>query len=62
MRRTPRSPEPAGIALAGPDRLLLADSNNRGIQAYDLAGRTVRIWPTELDQGAKCLRLIQIRD
>jgi thiol-disulfide isomerase/thioredoxin len=35
--------EPAGIALAG-DRLLLADSNNHRILAYDLAGRTVRTW------------------
>jgi hypothetical protein len=36
--------EPAGIALAGPGRLLLVDTNNHRILAYDLVARTYRSW------------------
>jgi len=37
--------EPAGIAVAGPDRLLLADTNNHRILDLNLKAGTYRSWP-----------------
>ncbi|HYD99637.1 MAG TPA: hypothetical protein VEH84_09650 [Alphaproteobacteria bacterium] len=36
--------EPAGIAAAGPGRLLLSDTNNHRIVEIDMAARTTRQW------------------
>lgn len=36
--------EPAGIALAGPNRLLLVDTNNHRVLEYDLARRAYHTW------------------
>lgn len=36
--------EPAGVTVAGPERLLVSDTNNHRILEYDLADRYYRTW------------------
>ncbi|MBI3451658.1 MAG: hypothetical protein HY057_02280, partial [Rhodospirillales bacterium] len=36
--------EPAGIAVAGPDRALVVDTNNHRVVEYDFAARRYRSW------------------
>ncbi|MCU0893447.1 MAG: redoxin domain-containing protein [Rhodospirillales bacterium] len=36
--------EPAGVAVAGPDRLLVADTNNHRLVELSIADRTARTW------------------
>jgi thiol-disulfide isomerase/thioredoxin/sugar lactone lactonase YvrE len=36
--------EPAGVAVAGLQRLLVADTNNHRVLEYDLVGRSYRTW------------------
>lgn len=37
--------EPAGVAVAGPDRLLVADTNNHRLVELSISERTARVWP-----------------
>ncbi|HSO43086.1 MAG TPA: hypothetical protein VLR47_09655, partial [Rhodospirillales bacterium] len=36
--------EPSGVAVAGPDRLLVADTNNHRLVELSISRRTARAW------------------